>query len=234
MTSEFSLGRNLAFMGDSVEEMRAKVADIGRMLFERFLTDASGGNISARVGDKVCLTPRYAGSKRQWRLRPEDVLVVDLQGNILDGAGALSRESSVHFKLLNEFPEGASVIHAHPRNVLVFAAAKQPIVPVLESSLKFKVVKVARYAPAHTEDLAEHIAAEMRGQEAVLRKQAIGVIAPWHGLFVLGKDLDAAFDAVERIDVNAYIILNSRALLPAAGLDALRVELNESVQRFRE
>jgi L-fuculose-phosphate aldolase len=204
------------------------------MLFERCLTDASGGNISARVGDKICLTPRFAGSKQQWRLRPEQVLVVDMQGNLLDGEGGLSRESSVHLKLLNEFPEGTAVIHAHPKNVLVFVAACQPIVPVLESSLKFGTVTVAKFAPAHSKFLAEHIAAEMRGKEAALRKQAACVIAPWHGIFVLGKDLDAALDAVERIDVNAYIILNSRSLPVPADLDSLRKELSEAVQRFKE
>ena len=221
-------------MVDPIQAMRLKVADIGRMLFERYLTDASGGNISARVGDKICITPRYAGSKLQWRLRPEQVLVIDMQGNLLDGEGGLSRESSVHLKLLNEYPEGTAVIHAHPKNVLVFCAARQPIVPVLESSLKFGTVSVAQFAPAHSKHLAEHVAAEMRGKEAALRKQAICVIAPWHGIFALGKDLDAAFDAVERIDVNAYIILNSRLLPVPADLDGLRQQLNEAVQRYKE
>ena len=220
-------------MGDSIQEMRLKITEIGRMLFERFLTDASGGNISARVGDKICLTPRFAGSKCQWHLRPEQVLVVDLQGNLLEGEGGLSRESSVHLKLLNEFPEGSAVIHAHPKNVLVFCATRQPIVPVLESSLKFGTVTVAQFAPAHSKFLAEYIAAEMRGKEAALRKQAICVLAPWHGIFTLGKDLDAAFDAVERIDVNAYIILNSRLLPVPVDLEAARRELNEGIQRYK-
>ena len=34
-----------------------------------------------------------------------------------------------------------------------------------------------------------------------------GVIAPWHGLFLMGKELNAAFDAVERFNTNAYCIL---------------------------
>ena len=221
-------------MDDPIFSMRVKITEIGRMLFERSLTDASGGNISARVGENVCITSRYAGSKWQWRIRPEQVLVTDLQGKLLDGEGELSRESSVHFRLLNEFSDGTAVIHAHPRNVLVFAATKQPIVPTLESSLKFGIIRVAEFAPAHTPDLAEHIAGELKGQEASIRKQAAAVIAPWHGLFTLGKDLDAAFDAVERIDVNAYIILNSRNLPETADLGRLRVELEESIERYKK
>ena len=57
--------------------MRAKIARLGAMLFDRRLTDVAGGNIGARVGEYVCITPRYSGSLRQWQLKPEEVLVAD-------------------------------------------------------------------------------------------------------------------------------------------------------------
>ena len=206
-------------MSDSIAEMRARIADIGRLMYERHLTDAAGGNISARVNDVVCVTPRYAGSKHQWRLRPEQVIVASLDGAKLDGDGEISREAKVHFRLLSSFPDGKAVVHGHPRHVMVFAMAARPIVPVLENMLKFGVVKVCRFAPAHSTELPEYIAAEMQGQEAAIRKQAAAVLAPWHGLFVLGKDLESAYDAAERIDVNAHCILMSR-LLPGEPVDA--------------
>ena len=199
-------------MDSSITEMRAKIAELGRLLFDRFLTDAAGGNISARVGDTICITPRFSGSKHQWRLRPDQVLVTDLNGTILEGDGEISREAKVHYCLYTRFPDGTAVVHAHARNVLVFAMAGQPIPPVLEDTLKFGTVKVCRFAPAHSADLSEFIAEGFAGQEAAIRKQAAAVIAPWHGLFALGRDLDSAFDAVERIDVNARCILMSRLL----------------------
>ena len=205
-------------MSESIPETRARIAELGRLMYERHLTDAAGGNISARVGDVICVTPRYAGSKHQWRLRPEQVIVADLHGQKLEGEGEISREAKVHFKLLSEFPAGQAVVHGHPRHVMVFAMAARPIVPVLENTLKFGVIKVCRFAPAHSAELPEYIAAEMRGQEAAIRKQAAAVIAPWHGLFVLGKDLESAYDAAERIDVNAHCILMSR-LLPGPPVD---------------
>ena len=221
-------------MGDPVYEMRLKVAEIGRLMFERQLTDAAGGNVSARVGDLVCITPRYAGSKHQWRLRPDQVIVSDLNGNHLEGEGVISREARVHYRLYQEFTDGTAVIHGHARNALVFAAARRPIEPVLEDTLKFGTIQVSKYAPAHSNDLAESIAEVIRGQEERIRKQAAGVLAPWHGLFVLGKDLDAAFDAAERIDVNARCILLSR-LLPgdeSPSPQAMRAELEEAIQRY--
>ena len=221
-------------MSDPITTMRARIAEIGRLMYERHLTDAAGGNISARVSDGVndviCVTPRYAGSKHQWRLRPENVIVADLNGNKLEGEGEISREAKVHFKLLTEFPAGRAVVHGHPRHVMVFAMAGRPIVPVLENTLKFGVIKVCRFAPAHSVELPEYIAAELRGQEAAIQKQAAAVIAPWHGLFVLGKDLESAYDAAERIDVNAHCILMSR-LLPGAPVDpeAIHAQLRSVV-----
>jgi ribulose-5-phosphate 4-epimerase/fuculose-1-phosphate aldolase len=117
-------------------------------------------------------------------------------------------------------------------SLLVFAAAGQPIAPVLESSLKFGLIKVARFAPAHSKDLADHIAAEMKGQEASIRKQAAAVIAPWHGLFTLGKDLDAAFDAVERVEVNA--IFYEHATACSGRSCPFAVSAGASVQRYKD
>jgi ribulose-5-phosphate 4-epimerase/fuculose-1-phosphate aldolase len=225
-------------VSDPVYEMRLKITEIGRLMFERQLTDAAGGNISARVEDLVCITPRYAGGKHQWRLRPEQVIVTDLSGNHLEGEGVISREAKVHYRLYQEFSDGSAIIHAHARNALVFAAASSPIEPVLEGTRKFGTIRVSKYAPSHSNELAEFIAEEIRGQEERIRVQAVGVLAPWHGLFVLGKDLDAAFDAAERIDVNARCILLSR-LLPRGEPDgeppspqAMRSELEEARRRF--
>jgi L-fuculose-phosphate aldolase len=195
-----------------IDAMRERIVFLGGLLFDRHLTDAAGGNMSARVGEVLCITPRFAGSKRFWQLRPEEVLVVDMQGKQLDGEGELSRESRVHLKLMNEFPDGQGVVHAHPRNVMVFAAACQSIPPILEATRKFGEIKVTEtFAPAHSTELAEFVAANIHGQEERIRKQAAMVIARWHGLFVVGNSIEAAVDAVERADLSAYILLNSAA-----------------------
>lgn len=213
---------------------RAHLARIGALLFERRLTDAAGGNISVKVGDYICLSPRFSGSQYQWQLTPEQVLVVDQNGNILAGDGTISRESRVHLRLYAEFGHvGTAVIHAHPHNVMVFAALARPMPPVLEANLKFGTVPVIDYAPAHSSQLAENVVNALRGQELRIQKQAAGVIAPWHGVFVMGKDLNAAFDAVERFDTNAYCLLMARGL-GSENLESERQRLAEAVMRFQE
>lgn len=218
----------------AVEKMRAKLARLGGMLFDRNLTDAAGGNISARVGDVVVMSPSYSGSKRQWQLQPEDVLISDMDGNILEGDGKMTREAHVHFKLHREFGQyGTGVIHAHARNVLVFAAMQKAMPPVLEANLKFGTVPCVQYAPAHSPVLAENIANAIRGNEARIQKQAAGVIAPWHGVFLIGKDIDAAFDAVERFDTNAYILMMAASSFGVTDLLAQhRADLDAEVEHW--
>ncbi len=200
-------------MDAKITETRRLIAEAGQMMFERYLVDTAGGNISARIGDLVCITPRYAGYNNHWRIRPEQVLVTDLQGNKIEGEGEVSREAETHFKLLNEFADGSAVVHAHARNILALSTILQePMLPVIEATLKFGIVDITDYAPAHSSQLAENVACKLQGREANIRKQAAAVIARFHGMFVIGKDLNAAVDAVERLNINAQIILSSQVM----------------------
>jgi len=223
-------------MGLDIQYTRGKICEIGRLLCDRKLTDAAGGNISVRVGSHICITPRYAGSNFQWHLNPDQVLVTDSDGNQLEGNGELSREAKVHFRLFKEFPDGNAVIHCHAEHVLVFCAAGIPIIPVLESTLKFGEIGFCTFAPAHSKELADSIAFELHKKEKAVKVQAAAVMAPWHGLFVLGKNLDAAYDAVERIDGNARILLTSSLLKnmdeKAPGLKARSDLLRQEAAKF--
>lgn len=220
---------------DQLSRTRNKIAEIGKVVFDRHLTDAAGGNISVRVGDLVCITPRFSGSKRRWHLQPNEVLVSDLSGTKLDGDGEISREAKVHFALYQNFPDATAVLHSHARNAMAFVAAGQPIEPILEATLKFGTIPVSRFSPAHSEKLAEAIVESFQGRDEAIRKYAAAVIAPWHGLFTVGKDLDAAFDLTERIDTNAYCILMSR-LLPEGPTDpkTIQMKLKEAITNFND
>jgi L-fuculose-phosphate aldolase len=200
-------------------ETRERIAELGKLMFDRKLSDTAGGNISVRVGEHVCITPRFAGSKHQWNLRPEQVLVTKPDGTKLEGEGEISREAKVHYALLNAFPESGSVVHGHARNVMVFCCANLPMPPVMEATQKYGEIKIAPYATAHSGLLAKYLLADFTGQEDRIKSSGAAVMAAYHGLFVLGRDIETAFDVTERLDRNAYIILQARNLLPA-GSDA--------------
>jgi L-fuculose-phosphate aldolase len=223
-------------MSTDLSFTRQKIASLGLLMYRRKLTDSAGGNISVRVGKVICITPRYAGAKFRWELRPEQVLVCDQEGNKLEGDGEISREAKVHLSLLREFPDQNAVVHGHAQHILVFCAAGIPIEPVMEDTLKFGTVDVCKFAPAHSDDLSKFIVEKMKEKTEALKKGSAGVLAPWHGLFVLAKDLDMAYDSFERIDGNAHIILNSSILFnapdPAGGLAKRTAELRQWMTKY--
>jgi L-fuculose-phosphate aldolase len=194
-------------MTTNVQEAKEKIVHLGKLMFDRHLTDSAGGNISIRIDDKIYMSPSYAGGHFHWDLSSDQILTLDLDGKVLAGNGKISREAKVHLVLLNEFfPDGVSVVHSHARNVLVYCAAEKPMPPVLYCTRKFGYIPQCEDAASGTDDLAINIANSVREQENWVKNHAAPVMAPRHGLFVLGTSIEDAFDATERIDTNAYCI----------------------------
>jgi L-fuculose-phosphate aldolase len=191
------------------------LAYIGRRMFERRLTDMAGGNISAREGNTLYISPRFSGSRHHWQLDPTDIISGPLDSPELLENPNFSREGKAHLAIYRHFPDVTGIIHAHPFHVLPFCMAERPIEPVLEATQKFGVVNVVKGAPAHSNDLANNIVAGLRGKEPNIRKQGAAVILPKHGILVVGKDIWAAIDALERIDWNAWCIM-AQSMIPAA------------------
>jgi L-fuculose-phosphate aldolase len=179
----------------------------GKKMFDRRLTDFSGGNISARQEDQIWITPRFAGSKQHWNLATSDILHGPIHDDTIHGNPRFSREGKAHLAIYRTFPEAQAVIHAHPFYVLPFCVAEKPIHPPLESAAKFETIKVIPYAPAHSDELAQNIIIGLQGQNHIIKRQAAGLILPRHGIIMAGRDLYATLDAVERINWNAWCIL---------------------------
>ncbi len=191
-----------------------EIITAAQLLFARRLLDLAGGNISARSGEQMFISPRFSGSKQQWQLDPSDIVSGNLHDDDLLKHPRMSREGQVHLGVYRHFPDVGAVIHAHPFHILPFCAFSRPIEPVLEQTQKFGVIKVVKGAPAHSADLAKNVIEGLTGQEAVIQKQAAAVLLPHHGIVVAGKDLAAAIDALERIDVNAWCILARQSMPP--------------------
>ncbi len=194
-------------MSENLLAVRTHIADLGRLLYQRGLTDTAGGNISARAGDKVCMTPKYAGGKSHWDLRPTQVLVLTPSGEKLEGEGQVSREALVHLRLYELFASAGAVVHSHAPNTLVFGAIGRPIPPVLEYVQRLGPVGFARYAPTHTAELAANVAEALEEYGHQQDPYAAATIVPGHGLFVVARDLDTAFDISERVEITARTVL---------------------------
>lgn len=192
---------------------RPLMVEIASLMYERFLTNSAGGNMSCRVGGRIYITPRYLGSKHRWRLREEMVLVCDGEGNVVEGDPALvSRECRMHFACYRAFPEVNGVIHAHPRFLSVFAAAGRPVRPTNDYTEKYGVTEVVPYYPSHSQELADAVVACLRPRRQAFAKNGLGLVLAWHGFVAAGRDLADAYDTLERLEWCAHTMLMSRLL----------------------
>lgn len=197
-----------------METIPELICYVGRRMFERRLADMAGGNISVRDGDTLYFSPRYSGSRQHWQLDPSDIVTGDVNRDEIMEHPRFSREGKAHLAVYRAFPDVQGIIHAHSFHILPFSVAERPIEPVLEATQKFGVVPVIKGAAAHSNDLAQNIAAGFTGKEANIRKQAAAVLMPKHGILVAGKDVMAALDALERIDWNCWCIMAQNLIPP--------------------
>jgi L-fuculose-phosphate aldolase len=195
-----------------MEDPREHLIRIAKLAYDRKLLDAAGGNITTRFGDRVYMSRSYAGGQHQWDLRTEDVLVLDLDGNVLAGEGEFSREGAVHMACYHAFPDAGCVFHAHSLNVMPFVAKGVSIPPMSEQTDKFGTIGFCKWAATHTPELAVNVVEGLRPQAEQIKKHPIATLIPRHGIFVVGTDLNITYDALERIDRNAYIALMARLL----------------------
>jgi L-fuculose-phosphate aldolase len=199
-----------------VYDPRQHIIEIAELVYQRFLTDSAGGNLSLRHEGLIYVSPRYMGSLYHYRIRPEQISVLDAEYRVLDGPAELSREIRMHLAAYEHLPEVGSVIHAHPRWLMVFAVAQRAMPPVLEYTTKFGLVECIAETQMHTQVLADRVIEVALRRREQLQRVGLGVLLPAHGVAVLGKNLDNTFDILERLESNARCILLSRLLPPEA------------------
>lgn len=196
---------------------RKHMVEIAALIYDRFLSDSAGGNISVREDGLIYVSPRFMGSKYHYRISPAQISVLDAQHNVIEGPPELSREIRLHLAVYDHFSEVGAVIHAHPRWLMVFAVAGRTMKPVLEYTAKFGDVECIAETPMHSQELADRVVELAMRRREQLQRTALGILLPRHGVAILGRDLDNAYDTLERLENNARCILLSRLLPPEEG-----------------
>jgi L-fuculose-phosphate aldolase len=198
-------------------DTKHEIVRLARLMYTQGLTDTAGGNISARVEGRIYVSPRYMGSRYQFEIITEQISVLDAATHaVLEGPPDLSREIRMHLAAYDRFPEVGAVIHAHPHLLQVFGVAGRAMPPVLEYTAKFGTVECIAETPSHSQDLANRVVELAARRADQLKRTALAVILPKHGVAVLAPDLNTAYDALERLEENARCILFARLLPPEA------------------
>lgn len=157
------------------------VVDAARRLAEHGLVTGTAGNVSARAGDLVAVTPTGAPLEQ---LEPEQVVIVDLHGELVDGELEPTSELGLHLGVYDRYDAGA-VIHAHPPMATALACVLDELPVVHYEMLAFGgPVRVAPYATFGTQRLAELTLDALAGRNVALMAN--------HGAIAFGADLNTA------------------------------------------
>jgi len=107
------------FFSPEAEAAKAEIIAVGRKLWHRQYVDGNGGNISYRIGpNEVICTPTLI-SKAD--LRPEDLCMVDLEGNQLVGSRPRTSEILLHLEIYKAVSQAKGVVHCHPPHATAYA-----------------------------------------------------------------------------------------------------------------
>jgi L-ribulose-5-phosphate 4-epimerase len=113
-----------------VRELKEKIALGSRVLAKLELVDYLG-HVSARVpgADYVLIRARGAEQGNQLHMRPEDVALVDLEANHLDGPRHPD-ETKLHTEIYKARPDVTAIVHTHQPIATIFGDVEKPILPM--------------------------------------------------------------------------------------------------------
>ena len=181
-----------------------QIVDLGASLFSRVKTHGRTGNVSARTGDTIVVTPTGVSLGA---LTVERLSVIGLDGRHVGGAKP-SKEAFLHAAVYRARPDAGGVVHLHSTHaVAVSCLADIDPSDVLPPLTAYYVMRVGTLPllPYHApgDEGLEQLA------EATARRHASFLLAN-HGPVVAAADLSSAADAAEELEETARLFLMLR------------------------
>jgi L-fuculose-phosphate aldolase len=200
------------------KQLKQDIVCICRMLHKKNYLAATDGNVSARLGDRVFVTP---SGVHKGLLEAEQVLTVDPEGRVLAGEGRPTSEIRMHLLAYELRPDVAAVVHAHlPYATACTLAGIDLLEPILpEVVITLGGIPTAAYATPGSEEVPESIRGFLREYDAILLSR--------HGAITVGGDVRDAYGKMEKLEHTARVVLAARlqgqlAPLPPAEVEKLR------------
>jgi L-fuculose-phosphate aldolase len=158
--------------------LKLQICDIGSRLWQRGYADGNGGNLAIRVGEDLALCTPTLVSKGF--MKPEDLCLVDFEGNQLLGAKKRTSEILMHLQIMRRQPRAVATVHCHPPYATGFAVAGiLPPPGMLPEYELFTSVAIAPYRTPGTPELGRLVAGLADDHNVILMANH-GVVAWSH------------------------------------------------------
>lgn len=187
-----------------MEKARHEIIEYGKKLVTSNLTKGTGGNLSVfdRKTGYMAITPSGIDF---FEIQPEDIVIMDLEGNIVEGTRNPSSEWEMHllqYKVRNDID---AVIHAHTTYATVLACLRWEL-PATHYMIAVagKNVRCAEYATYGSHELAINATKAMADRKAVILAN--------HGILAGANDLLNAFNIIEEIEYCSQIYYMAKSI----------------------
>jgi L-ribulose-5-phosphate 4-epimerase len=204
-----------------IDRLRAEVCALHAQLTRWGLVTWTAGNVSARVPGEDLLVIKPSGVGYD-ELTPQNMVVCDLEGKLVEGEHAPSSDTEAHAYVYRHMPHVGGVVHTHSPYATAWAARGEPI-PCSITAMADEFggdIPIGPFALIGSDAIGRGIVETLAGHRspAVLMRQ--------HGPFTIGATAKAAVKAAVMCEDVARTMLLARQLgpverLPAQAIDSL-------------
>ena len=206
-----------------MENERKLIVEYGKLLVTKGLTTGTGGNISILDKEKKYFAISPSGID-YFETEPEDVVIMDLDGKVVEGERKPSSEWMMHLIFYKKRDDVEAVVHTHSRFSSTISCMRWDI-PALHYYVAFagKTIPCAKYASYGTQELADNAFEGMgEGKAALLAN---------HGLITIGRSVKEAFLVAEMSEEMAEYYYRTKSIGEPVLLD--EEEMESMLLRFK-
>lgn len=188
-----------------LQKEREEVVEYGKTMFSKGLTNGTTGNISVYNREEGLMAISPSGID-YFSTTPEDVVVMKLDGTIVDGIRKPSSEIHLHSEVYKGREDVSAVVHTHSDNSTVMSCLHWPLPSVhyMLAAISGTEVPCAEYATFGTQELALNAVKAMGTCKACFLAN--------HGLLTCDINLSKALVLAEKVEWIAGLYLRTKAL----------------------
>ena len=202
-----------------LENLKEEVCRLNLALPIHNLVVWTSGNVSVRDTETGNVVIKPSGIKFE-DLKPEQMVIVDLDGNTVEGDLNASSDTASHLYIYRHMPEVNGVVHTHSNYATAFAALGKPIPPVLTAIAdEFGgPIPCGDFALIGGEEIGKIVVESIGHSPACLLKN--------HGVFTVGPTGEKALKAAVMVEdvaktVSIALQMGSPDEIPAEDIDRL-------------
>ncbi len=208
-----------------LESLRAEIHQLNLELIENRLIVWTSGNVSGRDPESGLVVIKPSGV-RYHQLTPENLVLVDLDGKVMEGKLKPSSDTSAHLYIYRHRPDVNGVVHTHSTFATAFAAVGRPI-PAYLTAICDEFggpIPCGGYAKIGGDEIGQEVVRSIGTSPAILMKN--------HGVFTIGKTPEEAVKAAVMVEDVARTVFYA---LQLGTIDEIPAdEVARAHRRYRE